>query len=227
MDKIEGADRFTDTISFDDVYFNGIQGYNKLMLSAEFYQSFDEYEFILIHQLDAFVLRDELLTWCSRKYDYIGAPWLKRLANPDFVKEWKTRLNTRYNIFFNTLEDGVPSDRQFDNMVGNGGFSLRRVKKFYNLAISFKEKINEYNQREEHQFHEDVFWSVEVNRKWPRLKIPLYKTALKFSFENRLTQSMFHTKNQLPFGCHAWDQHLWFWGPYLAELGYELPESDH
>ncbi|TDE15439.1 DUF5672 family protein [Dyadobacter psychrotolerans] len=222
LTKIQGNHQLTGVECFEDSYFDGIQGYNKLMLSPDFYDRFLDYEFILIHQLDAFVFRDELLQWCSKGFDYIGAPWLKRLANPDFVKEWKTRLNTRYHIFVNTLENDIPSDRQFDNMVGNGGFSLRRVKRLYDLSIKLAPQINQYHKREEHQFHEDVFWSIEANRKWRRLKIPLYKTALRFSFENRLKQSMMHNSNQLPFGCHAWDQHVKFWTPYFKELGYDI-----
>jgi len=217
--------RSLEIISFEDFYFEGVEGYNRLMLSPDFYQKFLAFEFILIHQLDAFVFRDELPKWCASGYDYIGAPWLKRLADPDMIKALKTRLVTRYHIFRNTFENGLPSDRQFDNKVGNGGFSLRRVKKFYDLSIKFNDLIQEYHKREEHQFHEDVFWSIEVNRKTKNLNIPRYKKALLFSFENRLEQSMKHTNNQLPFGCHAWDQHMNFWRPYFKNLGYALPDS--
>jgi len=219
---VKGYEQLSVVLSFDNAFFDGIEGYNKLMLSPVFYQKFLDFEFILIHQLDAFVFKDELADWCKKRYDYIGAPWLKRLANPDFVKELKTILNTRYHIFFNTYENGLPSDRQFDNMVGNGGFSLRRVRKFYDLSIKLETQIEEYHKRDEHQFHEDVFWSIEANRKKRRLKIPFYKKALLFSFENRLKQSMMHTSGQLPFGCHAWDQHLDFWQPYFEKLGYFL-----
>ena len=227
LDTVLNRERFASVVSFEDSFFDGIQGYNKLMLSPEFYMRFLEFEFILIHQLDAFVFRDDLGFWCRQGYDYIGAPWLKRLANPDFVKELKTRLNTRYHILVNTYENNLPSDRQFDNMVGNGGFSLRRVRKLYDLSIKFAAEIQQYHQRQEHQFHEDVFWSIEVNRKIRNLRIPLYKKALRFSFENRPEQSLMHTSGTLPFGCHAWDQHLYFWQPYLEKYGYSvsLPRS--
>ncbi|TKT90848.1 DUF5672 family protein [Dyadobacter frigoris] len=220
LDTILGQEQFDEILSFEDSFFDGIQGYNKLMLSPDFYQKFLDFEFILIHQLDAFVFRDDLRFWTKQDYDYIGAPWLKRLANPDFVKELKTRLNTRYHIFVNTYENNLPSDRQFDNMVGNGGFSLRRVRKLYDLSNKFETEILQYHKRHEHQFHEDVFWSIEVNRKIPNLRIPLYKKALLFSFENRPEQSLMHTSGRLPFGCHAWDQHLDFWQPYFERCGY-------
>lgn len=225
LSSISDHNLFSDIISFDNYLFEGIQGYNELMLSPDFYKSFLDFEFILVHQLDAFVFRDELADWCKKRYDYIGAPWLKRLADPDAIKAIKTRIITRYHIYFNTFEDNLPSDRQFDNTVGNGGFSLRRVQKFYDLSIRFKSLIQEYHKREEHQFHEDVFWSIEVNRKKKYLNIPKYKKALFFSFENRLEQSIKHTHGHIPFGCHAWDQHLDFWGPHLKKLGYEIPKS--
>jgi hypothetical protein len=221
--ELGDANIFTDSISFNPDYFNGVQGYNKLMLSSEFYSAFLEYEFILIYQIDAFAFKDELLKWCNSGYDYIGAPWPKRLEEPDFVKAFKTRLITLYHIWKNTTENGLPSQRQFDNVVGNGGFSLRRVKKFFDLASKMQDKIQEYHQREEHQFHEDVFWSIEVNRKFSRLKIPSYKTAYKFSIENNPERGV-RFNGGLPFGCHAWDSadNIGFWKPIFADLGYDI-----
>jgi hypothetical protein len=222
LEEVEGHEKFTEIISFEDRFFDGIQGYNDLMLSEDFYGQFLQYRYMLIHQLDAFVFKDELAYWCAQRYDYIGAPWLKRLPNPDLFKEIKTQVITRYHQINNTFENGLPSDRQFDNVVGNGGFSLRKIRKFYDLSQKFRAKIREYQQRHEHQFHEDVFWSIEVNRKKRNLRIPKYKKALRFSFENRPEQSLMHTGNRLPFGCHAWDQHVAFWQPYFAQIGIAL-----
>src|ERR1700759_4734634 len=56
---------FSEVISFPDKYFDGIHGYNELMLSEHFYGNFLNWEYILIHQLDAFVFADELDYWCS------------------------------------------------------------------------------------------------------------------------------------------------------------------
>ena len=223
ISAISGSELFSEIYSFKNSFFHGIKGYNELMLSPVFYERFLDFEFILIYQLDAFVFRDELAVWCNKGYDYIGAPWLKFPASPDFIKAAKTRIKTYYYTFFNIYRNGLPCERQFDNMVGNGGFSLRRVSKFHYLSIKFKAKIDEYHQREEHQFNEDVFWSLEMNRKFNRLNIPGFKEALLFAFENRVELSMFHTKNKIPFGCHAWDLHPDFWRPYIEEFGYKIP----
>lgn len=90
---------------FQDFYFRGIEGYNKLLLSEEFYERFIEFEYILIYQLDAYVFSDRLKFFCDLQYDYIGAPWLdgQVLSVPPY---------------------GVVA------FVGNGGFSLRRTKSF-------------------------------------------------------------------------------------------------
>ena len=87
---------------FPEYFFDGISGYNRLMLSKEFYQRFERYEYILIYQLDAFVFSDRLQYFCGLGYDYIGAPWLQ---------------GYRYIVGF---------ERRYLH-VGNGGFSLRKV----------------------------------------------------------------------------------------------------
>ena len=62
-------------IRFPDKFFNSIQEYSRLMLSIEFYQSFDKYTYILVCQPDAIALKPELEYWINQPYDYIGAPW--------------------------------------------------------------------------------------------------------------------------------------------------------
>ena len=220
---ISHSKAFSRIVTFEDSCFKNVQSYNALMLSSVFYQRFLNYEFILIYQLDAFVFRDELSQWCAKGYDYIGAPWLKRIADKSRLDAIKTKLKTRFYTFFNISKYGVPSDRQFDNRVGNGGFSLRRVQKFYTLSLKFRNEMQPYHDRTEFKFHEDVFWSIEINRKRQRLKIPFYHEALHFSFENNPERSIQLTENQLPFGCHAWDLHTDFWRPYFENLGFQIP----
>ena len=42
--------------TFADEFFAGIAGYNRLMLSPEFYSRFSDVDYLLICQLDAYVL---------------------------------------------------------------------------------------------------------------------------------------------------------------------------
>lgn len=209
---------------FDDAFFQDVRGYNRLMLSDEFYKRFLHKKYILIYQLDAFVFKDELNSWCNKGYDYVGAPWLD-LVNPGKKLSEKIQFAklALEEYKHNTKQPGsiLPTDIQFYNRVGNGGFSLRNVEKFYTICEERKEEIAYYNQNSEHHyFNEDVFWSLEVNRKSEILKIPDYKTALRFSFEQQPACALKKMKGELPFGCHAWDLFPEFWNPIFQKEGY-------
>ena len=65
------------TITFNVNYFKSISGYNRLMMSSEFYKAFTDYEYVLIYQTDAYVFSGNLDYWCEKGFDYIGAPWFK------------------------------------------------------------------------------------------------------------------------------------------------------
>ena len=104
---------FSKAERFADSYFTGIESYNKLMLSADFYRRFLPYEYILIYQLDAFVFSDKLLYFCDLDFDYIGAPWLHGMFH-------------------------YKDDTHVVWYVGNGGLSLRKVNSFLRVI----EKIN-------------------------------------------------------------------------------------
>lgn len=222
LDDISKEHHFNKVVSFEDFYFEDIQGYNKLMLSSEFYKAFLQYEFILLYQLDAFIFRDDLRYWCSQRFDYIGAPWLRCNDYPDIVKKVKSKMQTYLHIKLNKRINGAPTDIQFENKVGNGGFSLRRVSKFYHLSMKYKETIDYYNLYSHHHFHEDAFWSIEVNRKRKNLNIPNYQKALSFSFENVPERCLMLNGQKLPTGCHAWDKHLNFWRPIFEKLNYTI-----
>ena len=207
--------------TFDDSFFAGVKGYNRLMLSAGFYNAFINYEYILIYQLDAFVFKDELLYWCEQGFDYIGAPWIGP-KRPNILKSFKIILQSYYYTRFNIQVKGLPSLKQVKYKVGNGGFSLRRTEIFGALCVEMADKIAEYNKRDSFLFNEDVFWSIEVNRKHKMLKIPEYKKALEFSFELHPKTAFQINNNRLPFGCHDWDLKIEFWRPIFKDAGYNI-----
>lgn len=193
---------------FNPYYFKSIKGYNKLMLSQKFYNRFVNYDYILIYQLDAFVFKDELEYWCNKNYDYIGAPSFKNFITDHFKKKfWK---------------------------VGNGGFSLRKIKKFLKILERLKSstsdikknnslkllnkitrtpiigsKILKYKNNFEYfsinpTFNEDYFWGTYAKKISSDFKVPPVKIALKFSFEKNPDYFFILNKKKLPFGCHAW-----------------------
>lgn len=221
--KLNTTYPFNNFISFDDSFFKDIAGYNRLMLSGEFYEEFLDYEYILIYQLDAFVFKDELTLWCEKDMDYIGAPWLRN-KYPDIFKATKNTVLSFIHRKFNVKKKNtlVPTDIQREYKVGNGGLSLRRTQIFHALCKQFQEKIIEYSLNPAANFNEDVFWSIEVNRKKKNLKIPSYKIAVYFAFEVPVNRAFELTNNTLPFGCHAWSKNLDEWRLIFRELGYKI-----
>lgn len=193
-----------DIVRFDDTYFQGIEGYNYLMLSAEFYKAFSDYEYILIHQSDVYLFRPDLAYWCSKGYDYIGAPWLK----PNKIKKGIFYNQFLYKVIGNTFPKSKKRKLyECYNAVGNGGFSLRKVSTFLDILgmpeaqriISiYKEKL----QRDS-LYNEDIFWSVETPHLKKDFSKPHWREALSFAMETYPQFSLGITNGELPFGCHA------------------------
>jgi hypothetical protein len=216
---------------FGAEFFYNTLTYSALLLSRDFYQAFSEYEFILIYQLDALVFSDQLLEWCDRGWDYIGAPWIK-CKDVDFVE------NSR---------------------VGNGGFSLRRIESFlrvidspgYHLELNrYQDALAGHTGKQEDRrgpgmrkriarrlklfdrqeaavknlvprastfgMNEDYFWSFKARNYYPDFKIASVEDGLRFSFEVVPRQCYELNNRQLPFGCHAWNRYdRSFWKPFL------------
>ncbi|MES2885059.1 MAG: DUF5672 family protein [Pseudomonadota bacterium] len=204
-------------------YFAGVAGYNRLMLAPEFYAAFADHDYLLIHQLDALVFRDELLDWCDKGYDYIGAPWAKYwsfwpavLRWP--VKAWRGALARRM-----TLSDTSKWLRhRVASQVGNGGLSLRRVQTFLDVLAEPSPLLDRYRELGGDHYNEDVFWSLAARHQGRPLKIPHFDEALRFAIEHFPARSM-QRIGGLPFGCHAWDLFLDEWQPVFAREGIALP----
>lgn len=118
-------------VRFADYNFISKDTYNQLMMSKEFYETFIEYEFVLIYQLDAYVFRDTLLDFANMGYDYIGAPWL----------------------YGQSAYYGMGRKVVY---VGNGGLSLRRVKA---CVSAIERKWDLYHKLYLYKLQEDMFFS--------------------------------------------------------------------
>jgi hypothetical protein len=171
--------------TFDDSYFQDVEAYCKLLMSCHFYERFDSYDFILLTQADALVIRDDLDYWCNQGYDYIGAPW-----NPQLRVPWNASGANKIALI----------------SVGNGGFSLRRVKKCIELLNEFPDVNKDFTNIEDRFFAIYGFHS-------PNFSIPDRFVASKFSLE--FSPDFFYELNCncLPMGTHAWWKHdpeFWF-----------------
>lgn len=177
---------------FDDTYFRNIAGYNRLMMSSDFYRRFSDTEYLLICQLDVYIFRDELLQWCNEGYDYVGAPWtVPILFRLPLFKQWR-------KYFHNHMRT------EKDFKVGNGGLSLRKVSTHLRATELLQNEISEHLSRRAHYSNEDLFFSLEVNKHGMNFSYPSYKRALQFSFDKYPSVCYRDNHCHLPFGCHAW-----------------------
>jgi hypothetical protein len=212
-------------LRFDDSYFAGLDGYNKLMLSRSFYRSFRSYDYILIYQLDCLVFSEDLEHWCAQGWDYLGAPWFEGHRGDTSGGLWA---------------------------VGNGGLSLRKVSAFLEvleargLWASPMEVANETNRFASSPWlrrwfvrlkavahalgykntiryfirhfseYEDIFWASHARHAVPAFRIASPEEALPFSFEYAPRYCFEKNGRRLPFGCHGWYKiDPEFWQPFL------------
>ncbi len=211
---------------FAHQYFGSAQAHSKLLLSADFYKVFLDYEYILIYHLDALVFSDQLTEWCLRGYDYIAPPWVKHDQTP---------------------YAGMP---KFEGKVGNGGFSLRKVESFIRVINSNKRYLHpdafwrEFSKNKstfqkivnlpkkylrylpwrnnarreiaEKISIEDMFWANRGGYYYPGFTVAPVEVALQFAFECVPQYCFEINEHRLPFGCHAWEKYdRSFWEPYL------------
>jgi hypothetical protein len=184
----EYIDAYT-VIKFPDTYFLSPKTYNHLLVSETFYQAFIAFEYILIYQLDAYVFEDQLLAWCQKGYDYIGAPKLK-----------KAHFTGDSTLFQEPI-------------LMNGGLSLRNVKSLLRYIRYYAYFFNEWKA------NEDAMFSFAQRRSYPfrwLLKLPTWQDALAFSIEKNPEIGIKLLGGALPFGCHAWEKYSpSFWQNYI------------
>lgn len=209
--------------AFDDRFFDGIKGYNLLMMSRVFYGAFAGHSHLLIAQTDSLVVSDQLEAWCASGFSYVGAPWFEGGSEP----REPLRLVG----------------------VGNGGFSLRRLDHFDRVLATPRRVPNTVKSRSgspaalpqlvrwlKHGWwlaynrppllptsNEDVFWGVLVPAVCPFFRVPAPERALDFAFEVAPRRMLELNGHRLPFGCHAWERcDRAFWAeqlPFVREAG--------
>lgn len=209
----ENFSGIVDFTYFENYYFKDLASYNRLMLSVGFYKAFDKYKYMLIHQTDCYVFRDELLDWALKGFDYTGGLWFD-----DYTKN--------------------PEDGAEIWFPGNGGLSLRNItnvlellnskrplkmwreiiaerkmhKKFNLIQYSkilIVNILNLFGYQNNSSFiakywnqNEDGF-IFEMHSKYGKLTIPTVKESVFFSWDRR-PDYLFDKFAKLPFGCHAW-----------------------
>jgi hypothetical protein len=198
----------TNEIRFDDEFFTNLKSYNKLLLSEKFYKNFSKYRYILICQLDTFIFSDQLLQWCNKNYDYIGAPWINDSLRILSNIAGKYSIKECVKLFFR---------KGINKAVGNGGLSLRKVDTF----LQCLKESNGFAKR--WRVNEDYFWGLYAYVEGKPFNIPDYREAAMFSIELKPDYCLKLNHHQLPMGLHAWEKYKpELWKPFIKLAGYEF-----
>lgn len=206
--------------AFDDSYFAGREGYNRLMLSTELYERFLSSQYIFIHQTDVYVFRDELESWCQRGYDYIGAPWLPAIGD---VSGYNL-IRRAICLIRRGLGKFKPTCHAINlkYKVGNGGCSLRHTRHLYEASLKMTELLTRAaNGSSNSEYFEDVVWSVRVNEEQPgTLSVAPCEEAVRFSVESHPSMAMRLSGGRLPMATHAFARrrNRSFWKQYIKGL---------
>lgn len=182
-------------VRYPDRFFDGLKGYNKLMLSEQFYMKFQEYRFIFICQPDVLLLKggEALEPFLTMPYDYIGAPWLPKdhiTVLPD-----RNKIQKLINLF-------LP---KYDVEVGNGGLSLRRTERTLSLLRKWRRFVRIWPH------YEDYFFAYMGRYRDLNYRIAPVETAMQFSLESR-SRELIESGAASPVGVHAYQKYypdLW------------------
>lgn len=191
---------------FEDNFFVSVANYNKLMLSKEFLGRYFEYEFVMMMHTDAILFRDSLDIWENSPYDYVGAPW------PDGMSQ----------VVGVDKLGSVPAGKSVKAPVGNGGLSLRRVRKCIGLLNEFPQALQIYLLN---GHNEDVFFAI-MGQLSGDFVIPNEMTAATFALE--LSPEFYYAVNKKdPMGVHAWWKYSpAFWIKRLNQLDLNPPVNE-
>jgi hypothetical protein len=232
LDKIN--DMPVQCIFFSSNNFQSLNAYSRLLTDINFYKAFDEYDYILITQLDVFIFDDQLQMFASFGYDYIGAPWFENYGHA-------TETNKLIGA-------------------GNGGFSLRKVDSFLRILDSLKgfekpmilknlirffisdprsflkaaKNLIAHSDNPEkcilpgkYSKFEDIYWATHVNTIFSWFKVASIEESIPFSFEVNPKVLYSMNQNKLPMAAHAWEKYnLEFWKPFIENYGYSLSKSE-
>ena len=220
--------------NFPDKYFKSVGSYSRLLLSVDFYKRFSNYKYMLIHQLDAFVFKDELSQWCKRDFDYIGAPWFENFSPDNDKAEFIRGGNGGFSLRkISSHQRVLRSFSYISRPVENWKFRMANRQsgrsifaEFSGLLLDMVVRNNTFWMLNSFKGFEDQFWCLVAARNFEWFTLPDPQEELKFAFEMQPAR-MYRLNNfELPFGCHAWWKYdLQFWKPWFEKQGYTINDK--
>lgn len=208
-------------IPFNKKYFEGINGYNKLLKSIRFYDKFNYFQSMLIVQTDAWIFGNENDIVKFLKFDYCGAPSFQNGKLNGYNGGLSLRNVDKSIKALNNLKNYETKTEIFKRHLNSSGIIKLFIFKWVSILfdIVLRKKIN-FRFNGFHKGNEDIFWSVEVPKAYPKFKIIDYDSSLSFSWEHNCEE--FEKKYSLPFGCHGWWNYNYEFWKEIIEIESEV-----
>jgi hypothetical protein len=182
-----------DFISFNEKYFESRQTLASLLLMEGFYERFSWSDFLLIHELNSWIVKDELHYWCKQGYDYLR-------ANPAVSGSVLNDFNRLRGLNKNQL-------KIVDEAFADDGLSLCHIGRFVKTLAGKRKKAYEYRHNENLVNKDSLFWDLESNPLWPSLRRPTAIVQQRFSVNMNAGILIEKTdKESWPFGLTGIDK---------------------
>ncbi len=211
-------------------FFGSVANHGRMLITPQFYEQFEDYEYIFFHHLDALAFSDQLEEWCSKDIDYIGPPWINtpdspwvdrpRVGNGGFSLLRIQKLLEAFRMRHRSQPITYWLDI-FNYWVTPSWIAvLERMRKFFPLSIIAKRLLKEWEETEDpcdSNRNSDIFWSDMASYYFPDFKVASVEDGLKFAFEVSPRVCLELNGGQMPFGCHAWPRYdREFWEPFIV-----------
>jgi hypothetical protein len=192
---------------FDDKYFKSTVGYNRLLMSIEFYQRFVEFKFILICQLDVYVIYDRLDYWIHKGMDNVGAPIFEGYTKPTLnlkakgnnggfcLRNTKSCIKVLSELKF-TYSDLSPL-WYMEKLWYWKIYRIVRDGFIFNYNINFLKPV----------INEDIFWSVIVPYRFTWFTVCSAEEAKFFAYDANPRFLFEKSNNIYPMAIHAWERY--------------------
>lgn len=151
-----------DCYRFGNEFFKNRSSFQKLLIRDDFYDRFDWSDFLLIHELNTFILKNELRYWCKQGFDFIQ-------PCPDsLIFSWQDSFVSK-KLATQTIEQ-----------LSTNGLSLRRVAPLRKAIKKNKRSIFEFFSRQTNPM-EAFFWEEQNHKIWASLITPTPVVRKRFA----------------------------------------------
>jgi hypothetical protein len=189
LSGIETNHERLEVLTFKPKYFESRDTLSNLLLMEDFYNRFTWSTFVLIHELNSWIVKDEIYYWCKQGYDYLH-------ANP--VTEISASKNGIFNDFSRILGLNDEQKKSAGKDFEDDGLKLCHVQRMISTLAAKKKESHLYRQRSDFENKDSLFWELEANRLWPHLRKPTEIVQSRFS------QNIRYKKELFPGNRDAW-----------------------